>query len=329
MSDPTRQLEVLRKATAVLTVESMKLVPAVLKQAHAAALYLSAKGADEEARKVEAWRIGLQWEAGRWLRKAPKQTGQLAGKQEDGAVRRSHDATTETYAAQGIDKHDASRWQRIALLPDKSLRDYQAKAEKPTTAGALRIVKQQERDQARAKNAEQVKTAAPLPDGPFATIVVDPPWDWGDEGDVSQFGRGDPKYKTMTHDELLAFPVGDRAAPNAHLYLWITNRSLPKGFGLIARWGFRFVTILTWCKPSIGMGNYFRGSTEHLLFCVKGSLALMRLDVGTWFSWPRGQDHSAKPEEAYDLIETCSPGPYLDAFARRARRGWMCWGAEA
>ena len=160
--------------------------------------------------------------------------------------------------------------------------------------------------------------------------MIDPPWDWGDEGDVDQLGRARPTYGTMTFDELLALPVGERADVDCHLYLWITNRSLPKGFALMERWGFRYITALTWCKPSIGMGNYFRGSTEHVLFGVRGSQQLKRKDVGTWFAAPRGPNgHSSKPGEFYPLVESCSPGPYLEMFARSERAGWLSWGAEA
>jgi N6-adenosine-specific RNA methylase IME4 len=78
------------------------------------------------------------------------------------------------------------------------------------------------------------------------------------------------------------------------------------------------------------MGNYFRGQTEHLLFGVKGSQMLKRRDVGTIFYANRGDGgHSSKPNEAYELIESCSPGPYLEMFSRRNRFGWSMWGADA
>jgi N6-adenosine-specific RNA methylase IME4 len=164
----------------------------------------------------------------------------------------------------------------------------------------------------------------------FATIVLDPPWDWGDEGDCDQLGRARPTYGTMPLEELLELPVGTLADADCHLYLWITNRSLPKGFALLEKWGFRYVTMLTWCKPSFGMGNYFRGATEHVLFGIRGSQPLRRKDVGTWFSAPRGPlGHSSKPVEFYDLVESCSPGPYLEMFARGNRDGWTSWGADA
>ncbi len=163
----------------------------------------------------------------------------------------------------------------------------------------------------------------------YSAIVIDPPWDWGDEGDVDQMGRGKPTYSTMPLAEVAALPVGDLADDNCHLYLWITNRSLPKGFDLLAGWGFRYVTALTWCKPSIGMGNYFRNNTEHVLFGVKGSLPLLYQDTGTWFEAPRAGKHSAKPPEFYQMVRRLSPGPRLEMFARSPREGFTVWGAEA
>jgi N6-adenosine-specific RNA methylase IME4 len=192
-----------------------------------------------------------------------------------------------------------------------------------------REAKEAEREQKRQENAALVESVALLPDDKVQAILIDPPWDWGDEGDVSQFGRGDLTYKGMSFDELIDYPVGERAQANAHIYLCITNRSLPKGFALLDAWGFRYVTCITWCKPSIGMGNYFRGSTEQILFGVRGSLPLLRNDFGTWFSAPRGDRHSEKPEELYRLVESCSPGPWMELFSRRKRNGWINHGAEA
>ncbi len=200
-----------------------------------------------------------------------------------------------------------------------------------TLAEATRELKERGRQAKRTADAAKVEHAETPEDiivtgAHFTTIVIDPPWDWGDEGDVDQLGRAKPTYATMPMEELLDLPIGDLAASDAHLYLWITNRSLPKGFNLLDKWGFRYITCLTWCKPGIGMGNHFRGSTEHILFGIRGSLPLNRKDVGTWFQAPRGKEHSAKPEAFYELVESCSPGPYLDMFSRRERKGWKCWG---
>lgn len=188
--------------------------------------------------------------------------------------------------------------------------------------------KETAREEQRQENAEKIETlATPLEaQGLFQTIVIDPPWDWGDEGDVNQFGRAKPDYHTMPIEEIENLPVGKIADDNCHLYLWVTNRSLPKAFRLIDAWGFRYITCLTWVKPSIGMGNYFRGSTEQVLFAVKGSQPLKRRDVGTHFEAPRGDRHSAKPDEFYQLVESCSYGPYIDIFGRKDRDGWSVWG---
>lgn len=187
------------------------------------------------------------------------------------------------------------------------------------------------REENRAKVADVVEPAQVSQAGArFATIVIDPPWDWGDEGDKDQLGRARPDYATMSMAQLLELPVRDVADEDCHIYLWITNRSLPKGFQLLDEWGFRYITALTWVKPHFGMGNYFRGQTEHVLFGVKGSQALKRKDVGTAFHAARGSGgHSSKPVEFFDLVESCSPGPYLEMFSRSKRSDWTAWGENA
>lgn len=240
----------------------------------------------------------------------------------------------------GFTPMQVSRFETLAANPDIVA---QAKAEARenddivSRSLVLNMVKEQKRVQREAvrederqENAAKIeKLATPLDAlGLFQTIVIDPPWDWGDEGDVNQFGRAKPDYHTMPIDEIEQLPVGKIAADNCHLYLWVTNRSLPKAFRLIDSWGFRYITCLTWVKPSIGMGNYFRGSTEQVLFCVKGSQPLKRKDVGTHFEAPRGNRHSAKPEMFYSLVESCSYAPYIDIFGRCNRAGWSVWGED-
>lgn len=192
--------------------------------------------------------------------------------------------------------------------------------------------KEEQREALRQENRNKI-LMADNPEklsGVYSTIVIDPPWDWGDEGDKDQLGRAKPDYHTMTIDELLDLPVNNLSDDNAHIYLWITNRSLPKGFQLLDRWGFRYITALTWVKPYFGMGNYFRGQTEQVLFGVKGSLPLKRKDQGTVFHAERGPNgHSSKPVEFYDLVESCSPGPYLEMFSRANRNDWTHWGENS
>jgi len=240
-----------------------------------------------------------------------------------------------TLADLGLSKRQSSEAQALAKAPPEI--QEKVKAGDVPRSRAIQDIKrgqkEAKREARRQENAEKVaNTDAPIidADAHFATIVIDPPWDWGDEGDVDQLGRARPQYSTMPIDDIAALPVGDLADVDAHIYLWVTNRSLPKAFGLLEAWGFRYITCLTWCKPSFGMGNYFRGSTEQVLFGVKGSQPLKRRDVGTWFEAPRGPaGHSSKPTEFYGMVEAWSPGPYLEMFAREEREGWSRWGADS
>lgn len=189
-----------------------------------------------------------------------------------------------------------------------------------------RILNEAKREQERLSDKTALSEIEPIPQGPFSAIAIDPPWDWGDEGDMDQFGRARPTYETMTLNEIKALPILSRSDTNCHIYLWITNRSLPKGFELLEEWGFRYITLLTWGKPSFGMGNYFRGQTEQIMFGVKGSLPLSRHDIGTLFNLPRGDNHSSKPDEMFKILATCSPEPRLEMFARKEHQGWIPWG---
>jgi len=196
--------------------------------------------------------------------------------------------------------------------------------------------KEQVRHARRDENQRLVDSACTLEqalgEAKFAAITIDPPWphDEGDGEDEGLYGRASPLYATMPLDEIARLPIGDYADEDCHIYLWVTNRTVFGGKSLLEGWGFRYSTMLTWCKAHYGMGAYFRGSTEHILFGVKGSQPLKRRDAGTWFEAPRGPGgHSSKPVEFYELVESCSPGPYLEIFARGQREGWVSWGAEA
>ena len=135
------------------------------------------------------------------------------------------------------------------------------------------------------------------------------------------------QYDCMTLDQIAALPVADWAEDNAHLYLWVTNAFIEAGFNLMREWGFTYKTMITWRKNQIGMGLYFRNSTEHVLFGVRGKLKLQRRDLRTDFEAPRRR-HSEKPDAFYDLVEAASPGPYIEIFARRQRFNWDVAGNE-
>lgn len=192
-----------------------------------------------------------------------------------------------------------------------------------------------------------------LPRGPWGAIVADPPWPYATPGggplqsspahrpsswQNERAGSGSVKrYGAMSLDDLCAMGVDRIGSKNAHLYLWTTNAFVEQAHRVARAWGFSPKTVLTWvktrhdspCTPSMKTGYYFRGATEHVLFCVRGSLRLKaERAIPTAFLWPR-LPHSVKPAAFYGVVEEASPGPYLELFARRPREGWTLWGNEA
>lgn len=181
---------------------------------------------------------------------------------------------------------------------------------------------------------------AELPEavGGFKTVLADPPWRFANRtGKVAPEHRRLDRYSTMTLDGIKDIPVADAAASNAHLYLWVPNALLPDGLAVMQAWGFRYVSNVVWAKrrkdggpDGRGVGFYFRNVTELLLFGVRGSMRTLspaRRQVNLIET--RKREHSRKPDEQYDLIEACSPGPFLELFARHPRAGWTVWGDES
>jgi N6-adenosine-specific RNA methylase IME4 len=149
--------------------------------------------------------------------------------------------------------------------------------------------------------------------------MADPPWHSKNHHDLA--------YPLMRLAEICALPVGRLAADDAHLWLWVTNSDWHEQIRVMEAWGFTYKSCLTWTKPRLGMGWYLRNQTEHLLFGTRGKAPVLFRGQGTWLYAPV-QEHSHKPEEQYAVIERCSPGPYLELFARRKQPGWDVWGNE-
>ena len=205
---------------------------------------------------------------------------------------------------------------------------------------------------------DQIDYDLPLPAGPFATVVADPPWDYSRKfsgGGTSGYSpvhhsRGGNRgaanhYNTMTLDQLLRLPVGEVVADQAHLWLWTTGAFIVEAHELAEAWGFSPKGVIPWIKVKkdavshvgrdqdllaavrMGMGLYVRWVAEFVLFAVKGKLPALNHDVkGVVFAQRR--EHSEKPDELYELVEQVSPGPRLELFARRPRVGYEVWGLE-
>jgi N6-adenosine-specific RNA methylase IME4 len=173
--------------------------------------------------------------------------------------------------------------------------------------------------------------------GTFSTILVDPPWRFQNRtGKMAPEHRRLRRYRTMDVAEIQALPVARYARDKSHLYLWCPNALLEDGLSILKAWGFTYKTNLVWLKirkdggpDGRGVGFYFRNVTELLLFGVRGKLRTLapgRRQVNVIARQKR--EHSRKPDEQYALIEQCSPGPFLELFARERAPGWTSWGDE-
>jgi N6-adenosine-specific RNA methylase IME4 len=171
----------------------------------------------------------------------------------------------------------------------------------------------------------------------YSTILADPPWQFANRtGKMAPEHKRLSRYSTLTLQEIKEIPVSLVAAEQSHLYLWVPNALLKEGLEVMEAWGFQYKTNIIWHKirkdggpDGRGVGFYFRNTTEIVLFGIRGrirTLAPGRSQVNIIKSQKR--EHSRKPDELYDIIESCSPGPYLELFARGQRKGWHQWGNE-
>lgn len=189
-------------------------------------------------------------------------------------------------------------------------------------------------------NLTQINAAEDLLEkvrGPYSTILADPPWQFQNRtGKVAPEHKRLLRYPTMELKEIIELPVPKLAAAKSHLYLWVPNALLQEGLKVMEAWGFTYKSNLVWFKvrkdggpDGRGVGFYFRNVTELILFGVRGSMRTLkpgRTQVNLFST--RKREHSRKPDEVYDLIESCSPGPYLELFARFRRDCWHQWGNE-
>ena len=173
----------------------------------------------------------------------------------------------------------------------------------------------------------------------FGTVLADPPWRFHNRtGKVAPEHRRLSRYETLSVGEIAELPIADHVNEVAHCYLWIPNALLPAGLEVLNSWGFEYKTNLIWHKirkdggsDGRGVGFYFRNVTELILFGVRGkgarTLAAGRRQVNLIAT--RKREHSRKPDEQYEIIESCSRGPYLELFGRGRRDGWTIWGNQA
>jgi N6-adenosine-specific RNA methylase IME4 len=173
----------------------------------------------------------------------------------------------------------------------------------------------------------------------FRTILADPPWQFQNRtGKVAPEHKRLNRYPTMDLQGICDLPVKEIAEDRAHLYMWVPNALLPEGLEVMKAWGFNYKSNLIWHKirkdggsDGRGVGFYFRNVTEIILFGTRGKNARTEAPGRRQVNMieTRKREHSRKPDEQYDLIEACSPGPYLEMFARGERPRWSVWGNQA
>lgn len=281
--------------------------------------WLTSRGISQQT----AWRC-MQEALGREIKKSPKMSDlpspQLVF---SGASDPNPDTSTE----ESTDEKEQTAQDRYMTAVDMGTTDYyyddlrrEALKKDEEEREARR---QQQRDRLSALRAQGVA----LPTGKYSCLVVDPPWPMQKiERDVRP-NQVEFDYPTMSEDELCAFPLPDMAADDCHLYLWTTQKFLPMALRLAEHWGFKYQCLMTWVK-NVGFTPYsWMYSTEHVLFCTRGSLPLLALGKRLDFT-AKVREHSRKPDEFYDLVREVSPGPRLDVFSREKRDGFEQYGNE-
>ena len=259
---------------------------------------------------------------GEMLRETPLAAG-APGNQHTGPLPTPNDAPC-TLESLGLTKSESSRLQRIATLPEETFETHvtesAAKDREITVASLLRLAKEHEPVEAAVvrRPSGQARSCGSLQqlieDGQrFGAVYADPPWPYSNQ---ATRGATSNHYQTMSVEAICNEPISQLAADESHLHLWTTNAFLIDAFDVLEAWGFDYKSCFVWVKPQMGMGNYWRISHEFLLLGVRGGLGFADRAQMSWMSAKRSR-HSQKPEAVRQLIESVSPGPYLEMYGRQ------------
>jgi N6-adenosine-specific RNA methylase IME4 len=235
----------------------------------------------------------------------------------------------------GISRPMSCRWQKLARVPEDRFESYIAgcleEREPCSMNEAFKLVKEIRRSNKRAAAAEtvasepcEIKDLAEA-ESKFSTVYADPPWQYSNQ---STRAATDDHYGTMTVEDICALPIPGICEEQSLLWLWTTNGFLVDALTkVIPAWGFEFKSMVVWCKPQMGIGNYVRVSHELLLIATRGGLRPDGKNQKSWIVADR-EKHSAKPNVFREMVEQISPGPRIELFAREARPGWTAWGNQ-
>ena len=225
----------------------------------------------------------------------------------------------------GIEPTASHRWQKLAEIPEKDFRefiaDYQEAEDEITTAALVRFWSK--------KTITPLTETVPLPVGKFSVITIDPPWRYGTLKNLDSRRVAAP-YPEMSFEQLSMLDIP--AADNCLFWLWTTNAFIHDALHLLEAWEFEYKTIMTWFKERIGVGYWLRGETEHCLLATRGNPKISHETAITTHLKVKSQNHSRKPDEFYEIVETlCGQATeltHLEMFAREKRKGWATWGNQ-
>lgn len=267
--------------------------------------------------------------------KLPKATGAAAGGKKTGPrgsylELRGKDAPT--IAELGVDKKRLARGALLKAIEPKTRAQYigELKIDGKMVTPTAVLAKDRAARKKRAK--QRIVKAAFSADGPFGTVVIDPPWEVEKIDRVDRPNQAEFDYPPMSPDQLVVFWQRDlvpRIEPDCHLFMWITNKFLPVGFKVIEQIGFRYVLTMVWHKPGgfqpIDLPQY---NCEFIIYARKG--APLFIDTRDFFCCfeARRREHSRKPDEFYDAVRRVTGGSRIDVFSREPREGFAQYGDE-
>lgn len=275
-------------------------------------------------------RIRQERKIGEWLAARPRARGGNPNLFQPGT------GSPKSYRDLGIGRTEAHRYQAEATVPEevfeRHVQETKQARKELTSSGLLDLAKrlrQAEEKQTRRTPSTKGCTVGDLfglarTGTKFGTVNIDPPWPYDNQTTRAATSN---HYEAMTLAEITALPVGQLAADASHCHLWTTTSFLPAALALLAAWGFAYKGLLVWCKPQLGLGNYYRNAVELLLLGVRGRCPFLNNAEKNWLCVDR-RAHSEKPAEVRAIIERVSPPPRLELFARRTAPGWLSWGDE-
>ena len=266
---------------------------------------------------------------GEMLKEMPKAKGtEYGGKQKiiDGNMMQPS-MSTQTLLDIGIQKHQSSRYQKIADLPEETFEkiivETKQKEKELTETLMISTSKKIDREIEINEMKDSIEDGtAELPEGKFEVIVVDPPWNYGRKYDPKGSRVANP-YPEMSFEEIEKVDIP--SSEDCVLWLWTTQQFIWDAKKLLKSWGFEYKAMIVWDKEKMGMGSWLRMQCEFCLLGIKGKPIWEGTDVRDIIREAR-TSHSAKPKTFYKMVEENCVGRKLDYFARKKREGWEVYG---